>query len=488
MTDIYYSGSLTSDNKKNYYDKTEVDENFVSKTTQINGHSLSNNITLTASDIGALAENINIPTKLSDLTDDLGTNPTHTHSQYLTEHQDITGKQDVLTAGNNISITNNIISAEAPTILPRFSINNGNKNNKGNMDILSYSGQTLSFKVDDGTLYQPFTCTDGYSGSQYEKTSLDTVSTTSLSEAIYNVFIPKTGNQPYLLNNVIFVQAEKPSDTPTDTIPVMRSNSSPYGTVSSTGLGNRTNNAYDLFNPTGYVYSANGAITGSITYTFDENYQPQAGTYQVQYTAISTSVGVRGKITSVKVYYDDSTSTTITRTGDNQYTSFSQNITATGNIIKIEANYYLTQSNAAKLGYLQLLKPAILDEGTLWVNNGVEPLEVQARDSQGQWQPFYDVLAGTCTVNSSHNITAVTNIGFNYFSTVNMHNISTTAHKDIREQITELEITMAGKQDVLTGLTASVTELNYCDGVTSNIQEQLNALAQRITALEPQGE
>lgn len=30
-----------------------------------------------------------IPTKLSNLTDDLGSNPTHTHSQYLTEHQDI---------------------------------------------------------------------------------------------------------------------------------------------------------------------------------------------------------------------------------------------------------------------------------------------------------------------------------------------------------------------------------------------------------------
>lgn len=35
-----------------------------------------------------------MPTKLSDLTDDLGSNPTHTHSQYLTSHQDITGKED----------------------------------------------------------------------------------------------------------------------------------------------------------------------------------------------------------------------------------------------------------------------------------------------------------------------------------------------------------------------------------------------------------
>ena len=33
-------------------------------------------------------------TKLSEFTDDLGTSPTHTHSQYLTAHQDISGKAD----------------------------------------------------------------------------------------------------------------------------------------------------------------------------------------------------------------------------------------------------------------------------------------------------------------------------------------------------------------------------------------------------------
>lgn len=36
-----------------------------------------------------------MPKKLSAFTDDLGNSPTHTHSQYLTEHQDISGKADV---------------------------------------------------------------------------------------------------------------------------------------------------------------------------------------------------------------------------------------------------------------------------------------------------------------------------------------------------------------------------------------------------------
>ena len=43
---------------------------------------------------GSYHDLVDEPTKLSDFTDDLGSSPTHTHSQYLTAHQDITGKQD----------------------------------------------------------------------------------------------------------------------------------------------------------------------------------------------------------------------------------------------------------------------------------------------------------------------------------------------------------------------------------------------------------
>ena len=35
-----------------------------------------------------------VPTTLSSFTDDLGSSPTHTHSQYLTAHQDISGKEN----------------------------------------------------------------------------------------------------------------------------------------------------------------------------------------------------------------------------------------------------------------------------------------------------------------------------------------------------------------------------------------------------------
>ena len=50
--------------------------------------------TYTAADVGALPDTTvipTVPTTLSAFTDDLGSSPTHTHSQYLTEHQSLDG-------------------------------------------------------------------------------------------------------------------------------------------------------------------------------------------------------------------------------------------------------------------------------------------------------------------------------------------------------------------------------------------------------------
>ena len=51
-----------------------------------------------------------VKTKLSEFVDDLGNNPSHTHSQYLTSHQDISGKADKVsnpTNGNFASLDSN---------------------------------------------------------------------------------------------------------------------------------------------------------------------------------------------------------------------------------------------------------------------------------------------------------------------------------------------------------------------------------------------
>lgn len=51
-----------------------------------------------------------VPTKLSAFTDDLGSSPTHTHSQYLTQHQDISGKADAFTVGEGLDMTSSVLS------------------------------------------------------------------------------------------------------------------------------------------------------------------------------------------------------------------------------------------------------------------------------------------------------------------------------------------------------------------------------------------
>lgn len=81
-------------------------------------------------------ESLNIPTKLSELTDDLGNSPVHTHSQYLTEHQDISGKQDIT---DNTLTTNN---KTVPT-----AINEVNSIAKGANQALSYSNYQAMISV-----------------------------------------------------------------------------------------------------------------------------------------------------------------------------------------------------------------------------------------------------------------------------------------------------------------------------------------------------
>lgn len=76
----------------NYYTKSEVDTGLGGKSDTNHTHS---QYLTSHQDISGKADIADLPTKLSDLTDDLGSSPTHTHSQYLTSHQDISGKADV---------------------------------------------------------------------------------------------------------------------------------------------------------------------------------------------------------------------------------------------------------------------------------------------------------------------------------------------------------------------------------------------------------
>ena len=78
----------------------------------------------------------NKPTKLSDFTDDLGSSPTHTHIQYLTEHQDISMKQNI--EDNTLNTNNKTVPS---------AINEVNSIAKGANQALSYSNYQAMITV-----------------------------------------------------------------------------------------------------------------------------------------------------------------------------------------------------------------------------------------------------------------------------------------------------------------------------------------------------
>lgn len=111
--------------------------------------------------------NISVPTKLSELTDNLGSNPTHTHSQYLTQHQDISGKADkselatVATSGSYNDLLN---KPTIPTTLSSFTDNLGSNPVHTHSQYLT-SHQDISGKANDSAVVH-LTGTETISGSK----------------------------------------------------------------------------------------------------------------------------------------------------------------------------------------------------------------------------------------------------------------------------------------------------------------------------------
>ena len=120
-SDLNQRGFLTEHQSlDNYYTKTAADSKFLTEHQSLSDYytktQIDNKGYLTQhqdisekanlSDLAAVAmtgsyNDLNnkptiptIPTTLSSFTDNLGSNPVHTHSQYLTQHQDITAKEN----------------------------------------------------------------------------------------------------------------------------------------------------------------------------------------------------------------------------------------------------------------------------------------------------------------------------------------------------------------------------------------------------------
>lgn len=345
---------------------------------------------------------------------------------------------DITTVSNNIenigAATNSYTKEESDYRFERkgcsFSINECNSLN-GVPNVLSYSGSTLSFNVDDGTDYEPLIFTTGYSFEQVQKTSLSSIDVSELANGTYNVFVPKEGSTPYLLNNIITPQTVQPANA--NLIPVMTSATEPYGTVTNTNI----NNAWKIFRGT---YTAQddtptkvGYSSCDVTYTFAEDKQPQLGNYTISYVP---PVMYSARIEEIVITYTDDTTLTISlnngTSGTGKTVSFTKDFTATKTIKSFKVVGYSGDGHGAWFGSFSLV--SVVDENTIWVDTRDDVVKTYIKDNNGQWQPFNDVLCGTVTV-SSGAITSVTQPDFNAYSGIKMHNVSQTAHADIRELI-----------------------------------------------------
>lgn len=120
-----------------------------------------------------------VPTNLSSFTDDLGSSPTHTHSQYLTSHQDISGKEDVAKAMNvlatsgTIVLTDNSVNTITPSAAVTFTLPTVTDNTK-------YHWIYVQIKL--STVY---TINLGLGGSYYITSDAPDLSTTGVYDLFY---------------------------------------------------------------------------------------------------------------------------------------------------------------------------------------------------------------------------------------------------------------------------------------------------------------
>ena len=124
--------------------------------------------TYTKEEIDALFQNLPhvvVPTNLSEFTDDLGSNPIHTHSQYLTEHQDLSNYiQKNFTSG----LVKNDGTIDTNTYLTQHQDISG-KVDKVNT---AYNGNFASFN-NEGGIVDSGVNTNSFAGLQHSHTVSD---------------------------------------------------------------------------------------------------------------------------------------------------------------------------------------------------------------------------------------------------------------------------------------------------------------------------
>lgn len=95
--------------------------------------------------------------------------------------------------------------------LTSFCVESGYVDENGNSAIISAEDSNITFNVDNGVLYAPIVAIPANKNAKFTVTNLESISISSYSDGVYNVFV-NAENTAYLLKNTVYVQKIRPTE------------------------------------------------------------------------------------------------------------------------------------------------------------------------------------------------------------------------------------------------------------------------------------
>lgn len=149
--------------------------------------------------------------------------------------------------------------------LTRFCANSGNLDSNGNADLMSVSGSTITWKIDDGTNYKPLVCTPANELISFTLTSVNNFDASTLADGSYTLCINRYGTVSVM--GGIYTQPTAPT-TPSVNDIWVNTSVEPLNTYYYTG-------SWVAFNdvPIAEITVASGSITASRSLRFNNGYK-----------------------------------------------------------------------------------------------------------------------------------------------------------------------------------------------------------------------
>lgn len=148
--------------------------------------------------------------------------------------------------------------------LPRFCANSGYVDTNGDADLMSVSGATITWKIDDGTTYKPLVCTPANELKSFTLTSVNNFDASTLADGEYTLCINKYGNITAM--GALYTQKAEPTSPNSNDI-WLNTSVEPLNAYYYTGSWVAFNNV-----PIAKITVASATITKSESLEFNRNY------------------------------------------------------------------------------------------------------------------------------------------------------------------------------------------------------------------------